>query len=269
MTTGPDTYLQKELDTAVKAARVAGAFLVDNLLKPGDVAYKGEGFFNPCIAADKQAEAIIIGVLEAAFPEHDILSEESGRLNRGAGYEWIIDPLDGTVNYLHGHRHFGVSIALRHGDNVVLGVVYNPVLDEMFTAAKGRGAFLNARPVAVSRTDTLEKSLAGMGFPYGRSSPEFRQSLAGFTRLVGACQALRRDGSTALALCHVACGRYDGFYVAGNEIWDYAAGTLLVAEAGGIVTGGSGGEFSMAETQGSVLASNGVIHEALLGLLGD
>lgn len=252
------------LDVATKAAREAGEFLLKNLDRPGEVGYKGEGHRNPFSRADKEAERIVLGILGRSFPGHGFLSEEAGRAGGPSEHTWVIDPLDGTVNFIHGVRYFAVSIALLHGGDIVLGAVYNPAADEMFSGAEGRGAYLNGERIRVSSTARLDESLLAAGFPYDRRSPAFDRSARRFACLAREGQAARRDGSTALALCNVACGRYDGFCVEQNELWDYAAGILLVSEAGGKVTDFDGRPYRVGSSPTETLASNGTLHQAIL-----
>lgn len=256
--------MEKFLDVAKRAASRAGEFLLSDLDSTREIRYKGEGYRNPVSAVDEKAEDIIVSIIQGAFPEHSFISEEMGSKDTPSDYTWVIDPLDGTINFLHRCRHFGVSIALLHRKEVILGVVYDPVLGEMFTAVRGGGAYLNERRVQVSKIVHLEASLLAMGFPYNRSSAAFSRSVEYFVRLLRDSQAIRRHGSTALALCQVACGRYDGFCVAGNELWDYAAGTLMVSEAGGKVTDFKGNLFRISSRKNEVLATNGKIHQAIL-----
>ncbi|MFH1003147.1 MAG: inositol monophosphatase family protein [Chloroflexota bacterium] len=247
-----------------EAARQAGAWLMESLDRATGIRYKGSGYRNPYSHADERAEAIITGVISGAFPGHGFITEERGQRGLPADYTWVIDPLDGTVNFLHGYRHFGVSIALLHRDSVAVGLVYAPVSGEMFTAVRDGGAYLNGEKILVSRTDRLDQSLLAVGFPYDRQSAAFERSVRYFLCLLRDSQAMRRHGSTALALADVACGRFDGFGVAGNELWDYAAGTLLVTEAGGTVTDFQGGPFRLDRPESGVLASNGRIHPAIV-----
>ncbi len=255
------------IDVAKRAAYQAGKFLSDNLEGVREISYKGEGHYNPFSAVDKKAEDIILTTIRNTFPGHGFLSEEKGGKIVSSDYTWIIDPLDGTINFLHKHKYFGVSIALLHRGGVILGVVYNPILDEMFTAVKGEGAQLNERSIQVSANVNLGDSLLSMGFPYERDSESFNRSVKYFACLLRVGQALRRGGSTALDLCNVACGRYDGFCVLGNELWDYAAGALLVAEAGGRVTDIGGEPFHIDNGKNGVVATNGKIHKMLLQCL--
>ena len=255
------------LDVAKKAAFQAGQLLLNNLDKSREVNYKGAGYYNPSSQMDKEAERVILDIITDAFPEHSFISEEKGEKSGFSDYSWLIDPLDGTVNFIHGNRYFGVSIALVYQGEINLGVVYNPVLDEMFAAVKGNGVYLNEKRIRVSAIDKLGKSLLAMGFPYERSSEAFSSSVRSFTHLARDSQAIRREGSTSLSLCNVACGRLDGFCVAGNEVWDYAAGILLVQEAGGRVTDFQGNPFRIFGSSNEVLATNGSIHGAILKCL--
>ncbi len=254
---------------AKRAAYRAGEVLLDKLGEAGKIRYKDEEHKNPVSLVDEQAEDIIVNILGSNFPKHSFISEEGTGKAVPSDYTWIIDPLDGTVNFIHKHKYFGISIALSDGKDLVVAVVYNPVVDEMFTAIKGNGAYLNERRIQVSKTASLDKSLLAMGFPYDRDSDAFMRSVKYFIRLARDSQAIRRDGSTALSLCNVACGTYDGFCVVGNELWDYAAGTLIVAEAGGKVTDFNGGLFHINSSRNEVLATNGKIHNTMLKCLTD
>ncbi len=263
------TGLDRFFNVAKRAALQAGRFLLNKLDGEIEVGYKGEGHNNPFSQVDTEAEDIILGIIGKAFPGHGFIAEEGGGKDVFSDYTWIIDPLDGTINFIHKRRYFGVSIALSQGKDLVLGVVYNPVADDMFTAIKSNGAYLNKRQIQVSKTKSLDKSLLGMGFPYDRDSEAFNRSLKYFIRLARDSQAVRRDGSTALSLCNVACGRYDGYFVAGNELWDYAAGTLIVAEAGGKVTDFKGEPFHIGSDRNEILATNGKIHGPMSKYLKD
>jgi len=256
--------LNRFLDVATRAAYQAGEFLLNNLYGTSQVHYKGEGHFNPQSLADKGAEDIIVNIISDAFPNHSFISEERGEIDTPSDYTWVIDPLDGTINFIHKYHCFAVSIALLYREDVMLGAVYNPLVDEMFTAVKGNGAYLNDRRIQTSMTTNLDKSLLAMGFPYDRNSEAFSQSTKNFVCLLRESQAIRRDGSTALDLCNVACGRYDGFCIAGNPIWDYAAGSLIVTESGGKITDFKGNPFHVKNNNNEVLATNGKIHDIIL-----
>jgi len=247
---------------AVTAAAAAGRYLKENLYHRHQLRFKGE--IDIVTEADQQAEKMIIGTINAHCPDHDILAEESPARRTGSPYRWIIDPLDGTTNYAHGFPFFCVSIALERGGECILGVVYNPMLEEMFVAVKGKGALLNGRPIKVSETAEMSHSLLATGFPYDiRCSKENNLNL--FQALAVQVQAIRRAGAAALDLAYVAAGRFDGFWELKLHPWDTAAGCLLIQEAGGIVTDLQGGLFALQVPH--VAASNGRIHAQLLAAL--
>ncbi|MBN2283795.1 MAG: inositol monophosphatase [Deltaproteobacteria bacterium] len=243
-------------------AREAGALLKERFHGPHRVAYKGA--INLVTETDTLSEELIISRITGAFPEHDILAEESSPIRKGSSYRWIIDPLDGTTNFAHGFPQFCVSIAFEKEGRIILGVIYDPLLDELFIAEKGAGAFLNERRLVVSDTKDLSKSLLATGFPYDiRTNPD--NNINYFNELALKVQAIRRAGSAALDLAYLAAGRFDGFWELKLHPWDTAAGWLMVEEAGGIVTGIDGGGFYL-ESPG-IAASNGHIQEALLSVL--
>ena len=249
---------------AVAAAREAGGYLKEHLHGRHLVRFKGE--IDIVTEADQQAESMIIAAIRNQYSDHDILAEESPATHTGSSYRWIIDPLDGTTNYAHGYPVFCVSIALEREGICVLGVVFNPMLEEMFVAEKGQGAFLNDKPIAVSETTELSRSLLATGFPYDiRLTKE--NNMDYFESMAMKAQAIRRAGSAALDLAYVAAGRFDGFWELKLSPWDTAAGCLLVQEAGGAVTDLHGKAFSL--TAPHVVASNGRIHGQILsGLRG-
>jgi myo-inositol-1(or 4)-monophosphatase len=228
--------LHPMLNIAVKAARAAGAIInraaLDlDLLK---VARKGPNDF--VSEVDQAAEQAIIDILLEAYPGHGILAEETGR-ERGAAdseYLWIIDPLDGTTNFLHGFPVYAVSIALTHRGQVQQAVVYDPTRNDLFIASRGRGAFLNDRRLRVSKRTRLSDGLIGTGFPF-RKGDNFKRYLKMFEEVMQNCAGLRRPGAAALDLCYVAAGYYDGFFEVGLNPWDAAAGSLMITEAGGLV----------------------------------
>ncbi len=252
---------------AAESAKEAGELLMANMGMTLDIRFKQGNQYDPSSRIDVASEAIIIEGIRSVYPHHGLLSEEMGEINPSAEFIWIIDPLDGTVNYIHGRRYFCISIAVRWQQELILGVVFNPITNELFTALKGYGAYLNKEKITVSKIAKLAMSLLAMGFPYERGSNAFKLSTDIFIRLVENSQAIRRDGSTALSLCNVACGRYDGFCVAGNELWDYAAGSLIVAEAGGAVTNFHGEPLVWHGPKNEVVATNNLIHTALLNQL--
>ncbi len=232
------------LNIAVMAARAAGSIIVRYLDRVDtlDVATKHMNEF--VTQVDREAEAIIIADIRKAYPHHAILAEESGAAGDSA-YRWIIDPLDGTTNYLHGFPQFCVSIALEHRGRLDQGVVFDPLRQELFTASRGAGARLNDRRIRVSRQTTLEGSLLGTGFPF-RGDYDLGTYLETMRALVPKSAGVRRAGAAALDLAYVAAGRLDGFWEFGLEPWDMAAGVLLIREAGGLVTDADGDEHYMA-----------------------
>jgi myo-inositol-1(or 4)-monophosphatase len=246
---------------AIETAREAGAILRDKL---GRVTVEFKGVVDLVTEADRASEALIGSRLAAAFPHHRIFGEEGIARTPGAGddggYAWIVDPLDGTTNFAHGYPHFAVSIGLARRDTVVLGVVYDPNRDELFVAERGAGATLNGQPIHVSPIDDLIRSLLATGFSYDLA--ERPGQLAIWTDLQGRTQGIRRDGAAALNLCYVAAGRLDGFWEQPLQPWDMAAGSLLVEEAGGIVTGYAGEPF--APFGQGVTAGNPAIHGEVL-----
>ncbi|MEK7803103.1 MAG: inositol monophosphatase family protein [Deltaproteobacteria bacterium] len=248
--------------TAIDAAKSAGLLLKRNIGRRHTIEFKG--VIDVVTEMDIKAEDMIMKTIKARFPEHGILTEESFEQKSGSGYRWIIDPLDGTTNYLHGFPIFCVSIALEREGEIILGVVFNPMLNELFTAEKGKGAYLNSKRIRVSGISELTKSLLATGFPYDvRTSPD--NNISHFANLAVRAQAIRRAGSAALDMCYVACGRFDGFWELKLKPWDTAAAMLIIKEAGGIVTDFNGSAFSL--YSGETLASNGLVHDEMIEIL--
>ena len=247
--------MKDALSVARTAALKAGGILRENIHGAREITFKGD--INLVTEMDMRSERTVVEVLRASFPDHGIVAEEETRIENASGFTWIIDPLDGTTNYAHGYPCFSVSIALEQEGEIVIGVVYDPMRDELFSAQKGQGAFLNGRPIRVSAVDTLIKSLLATGFPYDRKVSE-KNNLDFFHDLLMASQEVRRDGSAALDLCYVAAGRFDGFWELKLKPWDVAAGSLIVLEAGGMVSDLSHSRFSIHDDE--ILASNGRIH---------
>jgi len=253
------------IDAAVDAALEAGAFLKANLGKVKEIEHKLGEETNLVTEIDRASERIIIGRLKARFPGHDFLGEEFGSHEAVSDYKWVIDPLDGTVNYTHSLPIFSVSIGLEYRGEVVLGVVYDPNLKELYTAEKGKGAFLNKERIRVSKTTRLIESLVVTGFPYDiKKNPD--HAVEHFTNFLSEAQAIRRLGSAALDLCYVAAGRFDGFWEVKLNPWDMAAGVLLVQEAGGKFTDFVGRPSSIYTK--NMLSTNGLIHEQMVKVLG-
>ncbi len=250
------------LSVAREAALKAGGILRDNIHGIREITFKGD--INLVTEMDTRSERAVVETLLASFPDHGIIAEEETTIRNGSGFTWIIDPLDGTTNYAHGYPCFSVSIALEQDDEIVLGVVYDPMRDELFSAQKGKGAFLNGKQIKVSGIDTLIKSLLATGFPYDRKVSD-KNNLDYFHDLLMASQEVRRDGSAALDLCYVASGRFDGFWELKLKPWDVAAGSLIVREAGGRVSDLSGSRFSIRDDE--ILASNGKVHGQMAEIL--
>jgi myo-inositol-1(or 4)-monophosphatase len=248
------------LDIATEAALAAGTILQDCWGKLQNIEEKGEGG-DLVTEADQKSEAAILQILKRHFPEHRILAEESGQLgNTKSDYLWAIDPLDGTTNYAHSYPVASVSIALLVRGQPQVGVVYDPFQNELFRAAKGLGATLNRRPMHVSSTEELDKSLLATGFAYDRRETK-DNNYAEFCYLTHLTQGVRRAGSASLDLAAVACGRYDGYWERGIKPWDIAAGMVLVEEAGGRVSAYDGSPLQL--DSGRILATNGKISAAL------
>jgi myo-inositol-1(or 4)-monophosphatase len=247
---------------AIDTARRAGALLKEHVGKVGRIEFKGA--VDIVTEVDRKSEDLIMAAIRKSFPGHGILTEESPELKQDSPYKWIIDPLDGTTNYSHGFPFFCVSIGFEEAGEVTFGVVYDPMLDELYTAEKGNGAALNGKKIKVSAIDDLGRSLLATGFPYDlRASKD--NNLNFFSEFAVKAQAIRRAGSAALDLCYIASGRFDGYWEMKLRPWDVAAGTLIVSEAGGRVTDFSGGPFSVYGKE--FLASNGLIHEDMTRIL--
>lgn len=250
------------LDFAIRVARDAGRLLRDRVGTRIDIDHKGA--INIVTDVDLASEQLIRDAIATHYPRHQVLAEEGGLAENSSEYRWVVDPLDGTTNFAHGYPVFCVSIALEYQGETVLGVVYDPMRDELFSAERGGGAALNNRPIRVSEVGDLMQSLLSTGFPYDIKTSTLT-NLDHWANFAMNAQALRRDGAAAIDLCYVACGRFDGFWELNLSPWDTAAGTLIVTEAGGRVTDFAGNEFSNYEPQ--VLASNGLIHDRMIEVL--
>jgi len=255
---------QHLLDAAVDAARAAGKIIMEGLDKRHTIDYKGQ--INLVTEVDVASQKCIVDRLRARFPDHVFWAEEEENHSPvDAPYLWLIDPLDGTTNYAHGYRCFSISIAFLIRGALAVGVVYDPWGDELFSAIRGYGAFVNGRQAGVSQETDLEKSLLVTGFPYDIREAEIT-NIGLFNHFVVRAQAVRRDGSAALDLAYVAAGRFDGFWELKLHPWDMAAGVLLVQEAGGRVSTFNGGDFHVRVFD--LLATNGKIHDAMIGEIG-
>jgi myo-inositol-1(or 4)-monophosphatase len=254
--------LTKELEIALSAARQAGEVLRSGFGAEHAITYKGE--VDLVTEVDEEAERVIREELLGAFPNHGMLAEEGGGQAGEGDDRWIVDPLDGTINYAHGLPVFAVSIALEREGAVVLGVVYDPMRDETFVAERGAGATLNDEPIRVSDTEEPIRALIATGLPNERE--RMPEALELFGRFAALSRGMRPLGAAALDLCYVACGRLDGYYERGIWPWDVAAGGLIVGEAGGKVTDYRGDAPDLAGRE--MVASNKLLHPAMMDLTG-
>ena len=252
------------LNTAVKAARKAGSIITRASFDLDKLTIRRKQQNDFVSEVDHAAEEAIISVLKEAYPDHGFLGEESGYTKKDAEYLWVIDPLDGTTNFLHGNPQYCVSIALLHKGALNQAVVFDPNRSELFTASKGAGAFLNDRRIRVSKTDKIEDALLGTGFPF-REVERLDEYLKMLENAMKTCSGVRRPGAAALDLAWVACGRLDGFWERGLSSWDMAAGALMIREAGGLV-GDFSGEDKYLDS-GRIVAANAKLFAALLRLL--
>lgn len=239
-------------------AREAGALLMGYFHRRVKVEYKGD--VDLVTEADRASEALITKRIRERWPAHNIMGEEGTRTEQGSEYRWYVDPLDGTTNFAHGYPVFCVSLGLEHKDERVAAVIFDPTRDEMFTAEKGGGAFLNGQPIRVSTVGNLAECLVATGFPSHKRHKN--PNIFFYHQITLKTHGVRRAGSAALDLCDVACGRFDGFWEFNLNPWDTAAGVLIVQEAGGRVTRFDGQPFHIDSRE--TLASNGHVHEALL-----
>lgn len=254
--------IARYLKFAGATAREAGKILLKKSRGKNEILYKGR--VNLVTAADLASEKFIVNSIERAFPGHSRLAEEISSRDTGSEFNWIIDPLDGTTNYAHRFPFYCVSIALEYEGKIVVGVIYDPERNELFTASENNGSFLNGKSIRVTSQTKLSRSLLATGFPYdiGTSSED---NIDNYARFAKSCRGIRRAGSAALDLAYVACGRFDGFWELKLSPWDTAAGILLVKEAGGKVTDFQGKRFQIRNRY--IVASNGRIHRQMLQIL--
>ena len=251
------------LNIAIKAARRAGKTIMHKAYRLDQLRYDAKGARDFVTEIDIVAEKEIVEIIHEAYPNHAILAEERYS-SPGLDCEWIIDPLDGTTNYIHGIPQFCVSIAVRRGRALQHAVVYNPILEELFTASRGSGAHLNDRRIRSSATRNMEEALIGTGFPF-REMDNIDLWIDVFRELSKKTSGVRRPGSAALDLAYVACGRYDGFWETGLKIWDIAAGALLVQESGGLISDFLGNQDFL--ESGMVVAGNSVLYDELVKII--
>ncbi|WP_133138897.1 inositol monophosphatase family protein [Legionella genomosp. 1] len=256
--------MQPLLNIAVTAAKQAGDIIVRHIEQLDRIKVSAKSTHDYFSEVDIKAEQAIMHTIHKAYPDHGFLAEESGTHNIDSEVTWLIDPLDGTTNYLHGFPFFSVSIACKIKNRIEHAVVYDPIRHEFFTASRGCGAQLNDRRIRVSKQTQLDSSLLGTGFPF-RDPKLAQRYMPTFEALIGKCAGIRRTGSAALDLAYVACGRLDGFWEMGLRPWDMAAAALLIKEAGGLVGDLQGGEDYL--KKGDISGGNPKIFKALLQTL--
>jgi myo-inositol-1(or 4)-monophosphatase len=245
------------LQAAIAIAKEAGQILREEYALPPDIHYKGD--VDLVTQADKRSEKAVVAGLSRLFPKHSIVAEEGTGHERSTEFRWYVDPLDGTTNFAHKYPCFAVSIALTQNNAVLAGVVYNPIYDELFAAARGEGATLNGKKISVSKVQTLSTSLLCTGFPVHKRRAN--SNIHYYYDFTLRSHGVRRDGSAALDLANVAAGRFDGFWEFGLKSWDTGAGVLLVQEAGGAISDFDGKPYELGGP--IVLATNGLIHEEM------
>jgi myo-inositol-1(or 4)-monophosphatase len=246
------------LEAAVEIAREAGKVLREELERPPAIAYKGE--FDLVTQADRRSESVIVSGLQKYFPEHAVAAEEGTGKETASEFRWHVDPLDGTTNFAHGYPCFCVSMALARKNELLLGVIYNPVYNELFTATRGKGAFLNGERIRCSKINALKNSLLCTGFP--NHDRQAHPNIHYYWDFTLRSHGVRRDGSAALDLASVASGRFDSFWEFGLKAWDTAAGVIMVEECGGKITDLKGQPYQLGGA--SILASNGLIHDEMV-----
>ena len=254
MTISLHTYQQAAIEIAV----AAGKTLREELARPTEISYKGD--FDLVTQADRRSEKLIVESLQKYFPDHAVAAEEGTIKDSEAEFRWHVDPLDGTTNFAHGYPCFCVSLALARKNELLLGVVYNPIYEELYTAARGEGATLNGKKISCSKISTLKNSLLCTGFPNHKR--DANPNIHYYWDFTLKSHGVRRDGSAALDLACVAAGRFDGFWEFGLKPWDTAAGIVLVEEAGGTISDLDGNPYTLGGK--SILASNGLIHPEML-----
>jgi myo-inositol-1(or 4)-monophosphatase len=252
------------LDVAVRAARAAGR--IQRAAFGGVQKIEHKGAIDLVTATDRRSEKAILDIISGAFPGHGVLAEESGSRNGDGEHLWVVDPLDGTTNFSRGFPYFCSSVALARSGEVIAAAVYQPLLDELFTARRGGGAFLNGAPLRVSSQAQLDQAFLATGFPYDIRRGR-RTNIDHFTRFATRCLAIRRAGAAALDLAYVAAGRFDGFWELKLRPWDIAAASLLIEEAGGRVSGLAGRPWRLPVRD--IVASNGLVHKEMLAVIRD
>lgn len=256
---------KKFLSVAIEAAHNSGKIIVEGFNNPQKgIEFKGVG--DPVTYYDTLSEKIIVETIHSTYPDHSILTEEALSTDNNSDIKWIIDPIDGTVNFTHRIPQIAVSIGVEVDGEIVVGMIYNPILDEMYTATKGGGAFLNNKSISVSNESDPKKSIIGTGFPY-KKNRRMDKVIHSLQNVAEQFEGFRRIGSAAMNLAMVASGKYEGFYVEALHPWDTAAGIILIKEAGGIITNYQGENYDI--YQKTIVASNGLIHDTLINIFKD
>ncbi|MBC6414016.1 MAG: inositol monophosphatase [Chromatiales bacterium] len=253
--------MSSKLNIAKRAALAAGSIIAQSANFLSKINIKHKAVNNPVSSVDLACEQEIIRIIQKAYPQHSIVAEESGLLENDREWQWVIDPLDGTANFIRGIPHCAVSIALKHKEFVILGVIYDPFKNELFLAEKGEGATLNQRKIRVSEQTHLAGAMLGTGLPF-RLDQNIKHDVKVLSSLLKEKVHIRRKGAAALDLAYVACGRFDGFWEFGLAPWDIAAGEIIIREAGGLVAESNGGLKHL--SSGNVVAANAKLFKTIL-----
>jgi len=257
-----NSILAELFQTALLAAQTAGQYVLESIDKVLEINYKGRA--NAVTQVDRESENTIISIIRNKYPDHSIIAEERPAIETTSDYKWIIDPLDGTTNYIHGFPVFSISIALALQNDIILGVVYDPLRSELYSAIKNSGTYLNKEKIRVSTIKKLTTALVATGFPY-EVQENFFLNMKIFQNMYQHTQGVRRAGSAAIDLCYVACGRLDGFWEFDLNPWDIAAGALIVKEAGGLVTNTENNTYCLEDKH--IIASNQLIHREMYKII--
>jgi len=247
--------------TACEAARAGGHLLRERFKQNRPIRVESKGLHDFVTQVDRDAESVVLSVIREAYPDHAIMSEEGSPDEAAGGLRWVVDPLDGTTNFIHGVPTFGVSVALEDADGLLAGAIHDPIRDELFHAHRGGGARMNDAPIGCSGLPGLQDALIATGFPF-RELSRVGPYLKAFETFIRSTAGLRRAGAASIDLAYTACGRYDGFWEVGLSRWDVAAGVLIVREAGGRVTDVAGGDSTL--DTGDIVAAGPALHEAML-----
>lgn len=256
---------KKELNVAVNTVKKAGELIIEMSKEKKDIIVSNKAVNDFVTNVDKASEDLIKEELSSAFPDYDILAEETGGMVKGSKPKWIIDPIDGTLNFMRGIPIFAISLGLEIDNEIVVGIVFNVPMNEMFIAIKEKGAYLNGEKINVSKTSVIDRIVVGTGFPF-RKEADFDSYMSLFQELAQHTSGLRRPGSASIDLCWMACARYDAFFEFGLHPWDVSAGALIIKEAGGIVTDAKGGDNFI--YGGNILAANNqIVYDFMLNYI--